>query len=123
MTLIELTLVIVILLTLMGTTMHFAGNIGDWNKGRKASAALRDVYAAQRAFLADHPRRSVSSLSGSELIPYLPSGANSLPAVEDLNGSALSYRVTVTPPVLTGSGGAVYDPSGSSDDSLWDVGE
>ena len=79
-TLIELTVVIFVILSIMGATMYFAGNIGEWNKGKKASAALREVYTAQRAFLADHPRRAVSSLGESELVPYLPSGAASFPA-------------------------------------------
>ena len=122
-TLIELTVVIMVVLSIMGATMYFAGNIGEWNKGKKAATALREVYAAQRSFLADNPRRSVSSITTSELIPYLPSGGTGLPAVEDLSGNPLSYDVGVSPPVLNGSGGAVYDPSGSSTDSLWDVGE
>ena len=45
-TLIELTVVIFIILSIMGATMYFAGNIGEWNKGKKASAALREVYVA-----------------------------------------------------------------------------
>ena len=122
-TLIELTVVIFVVLSIMGATMYFAGNIGDWNKGKEASASLRDVYTAQRAFLADNPRRAVTSLSESELIPYLPSGASAFPSVESLEGASLSYDITVSPPVLTGAGGAVYDPSGSSEDSLWDVGK
>lgn len=122
-TLIELTVVIMVVLSIMGATMYFAGNIGEWNKGKKAATALREVYAAQRSFLADNPRRSVSSITSGELISYLPSGGASLPAVEDLNGNALSYDVGVSPPVLMGAGGSVYDPSGSSKDSLWDVGE
>lgn len=123
MTLIELTLVIFVLLSLMGATMYFAGNIGDWNKGKKAATALREVYTAQRSFLADHPRRAVSSITESELIPYLPSGASALPVVEDLDGGTLGYNVTVSPPVLVTGGGSTYDPTGSSEDSLWDVGE
>lgn len=122
-TLIELTVVIFVILSIMGGTMYFAGNIGEWNQGKKASAALREVYAAQRSFLADHPRRAVSSLQNSELIPYLPSGGSDFPTVEDLDGNALNYDVTESPPVLTDGGGGVYDPSGTSTDSLWDVGE
>ena len=122
-TLIELTVVIFVVLSIMGATMYFAGNIGEWNKGKRAATALREVYAAQRSFLADHPRRAVSSLTTSELVSYLPSGGSSLPAVEDLDGNTLFYDVTVSPPVLNGAGGSVYDPSGSTEDSLWDVGE
>ena len=122
-TLIELTVVIFIILSIMGATMYFAGNIGEWNKGKKASADLREVYVAQRSYLADHPRKAVDSITTNDLIPYLPSGGSALPRVEDLNGNSLSFDVTKSPPVLTESSGSVYDPSGSSTDSLWDVGE
>ena len=123
MTLIELTVVIFVILSIMGTTMYFAGNIGEWNKGKKASAALREVYAAQRAYLADNPRKSVSGITANDLLSYLPSGGSALPVVEDLDGNNLSYDVTTSPPVLTDAGGGAYDPSGSTSDSLWDVGE
>jgi type II secretory pathway pseudopilin PulG len=122
-TLIELSIVMFIILSLMGATMYFAGNIGEWNKGKRAATALREVYAAQRSFLADNPRRAVSSITTNELISYLPSGANALPFVQSMEGVTLGFDVKVSPPRLVGSGGAVYDPSGSSKDSLWDVGE
>ncbi len=122
-TLIELTVVIFIILSIMGATMYFAGNIGEWNKGKKASAALREVYVAQRSCLADHPRKAVDSITTDDLIQYLPSGGSALPRVEDLNGNILTYDVTKSPPILTDASGGVYDPSGSSMDSLWDVGE
>jgi type II secretory pathway pseudopilin PulG len=122
-TLVELTVVIFVILSIMGATMYFAGNIGEWNKGKKASAALREVFEAQRSYLADNPRQEVASISRRDLIQYLPSGGSVLPGVEDLNGNSLSFDVTKSPPVLTGSSGLVYDPSGSSTDSLWDVGE
>jgi type II secretory pathway pseudopilin PulG len=122
-TLVELTVVIFVILSIMGATMYFAGNIGEWNKGKKASAALREVFVAQRSYLADNPRQEVASITGRDLIQYLPSGGSLLPGVEDLNGNSLSYDVTKSPPVLTELGGSVYDPSGSPADSLWDVGE
>ena len=122
-TLIELTVVIFMILSIMGATMYFAGNIGSWNKGKEASAALREVYTAQRAYLADNPRKTVAALTGHDLIRYLPSGGSAFPSVEDLNGNTLSYDVTKSPPVLTGGAGGVYDPSGSVSDSLWDEGE
>lgn len=122
-TLIELTVVIFVILSIMGGTMYFAGNISEWNKGKKAAVSLREVYSAQRTFLADNPRRAVSSLTSSELIPYLPSGGAAFPTVEDLEDNTLNYDVTVSPPVFTDTSGGVYDPSGSSSDSLWDVGE
>jgi type II secretory pathway pseudopilin PulG len=122
-TLIELTVVIFVILSIMSATMYFAGNIGEWNKGKRASTALREVYAAQRSYLADNPRKAVSSITSKDLIAYLPSGGTALPAVEDLNGNVLAYDVTISPPVLSEAGGGVYDPSGTTKDSLWDVGE
>ena len=122
-TLIELTVVIFVVLSLMGTTMYFAGNLGEWRKGKEAAAVLREVYSAQRLYLSDHPREAVASLVASDLVPYLPSGVSSIPSVEDLDGNTLTVNVAVSPPVLESGGGDVYDPSGSSDDSLWDVGE
>ena len=122
-TLLELTLVIVVILGFATASLFFAGNIRDWRKGKVASEALRSVYAAQRGFLADNPRRTLASLTDSELVPYLPTGDTVFPAVEDLDGTALSYNINVSPPVLEDSGGATYDPSGKDDDSLWDVGE
>jgi type II secretory pathway pseudopilin PulG len=122
-TLIELTVVIFVVISMMSATMYFAGNIGEWNMGKRAATALREVYAAQRSFLADHPRRDVDTLTEAELLSYLPSGAANLPVVEALDGTALDFNVSVSPPVLVSSGGSTYDPSGSADDSLWDVGK
>ena len=122
-TLIELTVVIFVILSIMGATMYFAGNIGEWNKGKKASAALREVYVAQRSYLADNPRKPINSINSNDLIPYLPSGGSALPSVEDLNGNSLTFDVAKSPPVLTESSGSIYDPSGSFVDALWDVGE
>jgi type II secretory pathway pseudopilin PulG len=122
-TLLELTVVIFVILSMMGATMYFGGNIGEWNKGKKASAALQAVYAAQRSYLADHPRKAVNTLTSNDMVEYLPSGASTLPVVEDLNGNTLYFDVTKSPPVLIDAGGATYDPSNSTSDSLWDVGE
>ena len=121
-TLIELTVVIFVLISIMGASMYFAGNIGEWRKGKLASEALTEVYAAQRSFLADHPRRTVASLTTAELVPYLPINTGKLPEVESLDGTVLGFDVTVSPPVLT-LGGAPYDPSDAKDDALWDVGK
>lgn len=123
MTLLELTLVILVLMTLIGTSLYFGGNLNDWKKGREASEALRSVYAAQRGFLADNPRRQLNTLTAAELVPYLPNRGSTFPVVEDLDGGLLGYDVQVDPPVLEDGSGATYDPSGKSDDSLWDVGK
>lgn len=122
-TLVEMTVVIMVILAMIGATMFFAGGIDEWRKGKLGSESLREVYAAQRSFLADNPRRAVSSLSPAELVPYLPNGGTALPSPESLDGSTLAVNVKVSPPVLTTSGGTTYDPSGTTKDSLWDVGE
>jgi len=46
-----------------------------------------------------------------------------MPTITSLDDEELGINVTVSPPVVDGGGGAAYDPSGSSSDSLWDVGE
>lgn len=123
MTLIEMSLVIMLILAMIGATMYFGGNIDSWRKGKEASEALREVYAAQRSFLADHPRRTLGSLTGAELIPYLPTRTAALPTPESLDGAALTVNVQVSPPTLQKGDGTPYDPSGSKEDSLWDVGK
>ena len=122
-TLLELTVVIMVILSMIATTMYFAGGIDDWRKGKLGAEALREVYAAQRAFLSDNPRRTIASLTDAELVPYLPNQATALPTPEALDGSALAVNVKVSPPVLRTSSGTTYDPSGTTKDSLWDIGE
>jgi type II secretory pathway pseudopilin PulG len=121
-TLIELTVVIFVLLSMIGATMYFGGNISSWKKGKAASESLRAVYAAQRGFLADNPRRTLSSLTVSELEPYLPNQTGAMPTIYSLDGVELSIDVTVSPPVCRSGDSSVYDPSNKTDDSLWDVG-
>jgi type II secretory pathway pseudopilin PulG len=121
-TLIELTVVIMVLLAMTGLAIYYTGGMDKWNKGKDASDKLRSVYAAQKAYLADNPTVAVSTLNASRIIPYLPSGETSLPAVVSETGAALTFKVDVSPPVLVDGGGAVYDPSGKSNDGLWDVG-
>jgi len=122
-TLLELTIVIMVLLTLIGVSMYATGNIGKWRKGREAGEQLRLVYAAQRSYLAENPTAAVSSLTNDLLIPYLPNRASAIPTVISLEDATLTIIVTVTPPVVDAGGGSVYDPSGDSQDSLWDVGK
>jgi len=121
-TLLELTIVIMVLMTLVGVSMYATGSIAQWRKGREAGEQLRLVYAAQRSYLADNPTAAVTSLNESLLVPYLPNRAEEIPTVISLDDRTLSIRLTATPPVVDDAG-AVYDPSGSSTDSLWDVGK
>lgn len=121
-TLIELTVVIMVLLAMTGLAIYYTGGMDKWNKGKEASEKLRSVYAAQKAYLADNPTVAVSSLNSNRITPYLPGGETSLPSVVSETGAALTIRLTVSPPVLVDAGGTIYDPSGNSNDGLWDVG-
>lgn len=120
LSLVELTLVIAILLALSTIGIVSYQNLSTWRKGKSAGIELRSVYAAQRLYLADHPTSSPDAMETSILLPYLPNG-NALPDVDSLDGIPLTIRITSIPPVFL-SGDAVYDPSGSPNDGLWDVG-
>lgn len=121
-TLIELTVVIFVILSMIGATMYFGGNLSAWKQGKAASVSLRSVYAAQRAFLADNPRRTLSSVTSDELLNYVPNQSGEMPIIKSLDGIDLIIDVTKSPPVCLSSDGEIYDPSNSIDDSLWDVG-
>ncbi|MES2997108.1 MAG: type II secretion system protein [Verrucomicrobiota bacterium] len=121
-TLLELTVVILVLLSLASIGLFTTRKLDEWKAGRNASETLRYVYSAQRLYLSDHPTVPVASLSAENLIPYLPGDATEMPTVESLTGEILVISVTVSPPVVL-DGSEVYDPSGSSTDSLWDVGQ
>lgn len=122
-TLLEMTIVILVLLTLVGIGTYSSRKISTWKLGREAGETLRSVYNAQRMYLADNPTTKVSALTATQLIPYLTNGATALPTVVSEEGTTLTIKVNVSPPVVINSGGTTYDPSGSSTDSLWDVGQ
>ena len=122
-TLLEMSIVILVLLALIGTGLFVSKQMDEWKLGRQASETLRSVYSAQRMYLADNPTASVGSLTPTLLIPYLPNQATSMPTVTSLTGTQLSILITVSPPVVNAGSGVTYDPSGSNTDSLWDVGE
>jgi type II secretory pathway pseudopilin PulG len=122
-TLLEMTIVILVLLTLVGVGLFSSKKMGEWRLGREAGETLRTVYSAQRMYLADNPTKLVSEITTSNLIPYLPNNATAMPTVTSLTGSTLSIKVDVSPPVINAGSGVAYDPSGSSTDSLWDVGK
>lgn len=122
-TLLEMTVVILVLLTLTAVGTFSAKSIREWKLGREAGETLRAVYSAQRMFLADRPTTLVTNIQASDIIPYLTSGATSLPTVKSLTGATLTIKVNVSPPVIDSGSGSAYDPSGNSTDSLWDVGQ
>lgn len=122
-TLLEMTIVILVLLSLTGISFMSSKKINEWKLGREAGETLRAVYSAQRLYLADRPTAVVANIQASDIIPYLTNGATSIPTVTSLQGAALTIKVNVSPPVINASGGGTYDPSGGSKDSLWDVGQ
>jgi prepilin-type N-terminal cleavage/methylation domain-containing protein len=129
-TLLEISVVILVLLTLAGLGMAVSNNMRQWQLARAASEDLRSVYSAQRMYLADNPLTPVANLTEAMLIPYLPNRGVVAPAtlvaafqpIRAITGANLGFRITQSPPVLV-QGAVVYDPSGSATDSLWDVGQ
>lgn len=122
-TLLEMTIVIMVLLALVKIGLFASTKMDQWKLGRTASESLRSVYSAQRMYLADNPTDSVSNITSALLIPYMPNNAPSIPTVKSLTGATLAIIINVSPPVINAGSGATYDPSGSNKDSLWDVGE
>lgn len=122
-TLLEMTIVIMVLIALISTGMFVTGKMDEWKLGRSAAETLRQVHSAQRMFLADNPTRLVSTITATDIIPYLSGGATALPTVKSLAGTQLGILVNVSPPVINAGSGVPYDPSGDNRDSLWDVGE
>ncbi len=122
-TLLEMTVVIMVLLTLMGTGLFVSKQYGDWQLGRAAAEEVRSVYAAQRQYLADHPTAAVNTITAAQIIPYLANRGNALPTVESLDGNMFPIRVNVSPPVIDDGSADGYDPSSSRTDSLWDAGQ
>lgn len=123
MTLIELTIVISVLLILIGLSVYGIAGYQRWKLGAEAGTELRMVRSAQRTYLAEHPTESVDGLTAAKIIPYLSSGASALPTVEDLDGNQLTIKVDVMPPVVDDGTGEAYDPSSSTSDGQWDVGD
>ena len=129
-TLLEMTMVISVLLLLITVGLKASNAFKNWKLAREASDTLRTVYVAQRTFLADNPTTPVTSLTHTLLLPYIQGGPSTFPTSKSLTNSTLNVFVGVSPPFLTatsttsGSSPPVrYDPSGSTTDSLWDVGE
>jgi type II secretory pathway pseudopilin PulG len=122
-TLLEMTIVIMVLIALTSTGLVVNRKMGEWRLGRAASETLRQVHSAQRMFLGDNPTRLVSSLTPEDILPYMQGNATAMPTVESLTGAKLPILVNVSPPVINAGSGVAYDPSGDNRDQLWDVGE
>lgn len=126
-TLLEMTIVIMVLLILISIGFYSNTKLTEWKRGRTASEDVRSVYSAQRMYLADNPTATLTALSNADatalILPYLPNNVTVMPTVESLTGAQLSIRVNVSPPYVDAGDGSRYDPSGSFTDSLWDVGQ
>ena len=121
-TLLEMTIVIMMLLALVKIGLFTSTKMDEWKLARTASESLRQVYSAQRMYLADNPTASVASLTSNLILPYIPN-TTVMPTVKSLTGTTLTILVNQSPPVINAGSGVRYDPSGSYTDSLWDVGE
>ncbi len=122
-TLLEMSMVLLVLLSLISTGLFVSRKTDEWKLARQASETLRSAYSAQRMYLADNPTVSVSTITSALLLPYMPNAPATMPTVKSLTGTPLSLIVNVSPPVINAGSGVTYDPSGSNKDSLWDVGE
>lgn len=122
-TLLELTIVIMVLLALISLGFVASSQMNQWKRGRAAAETLRTVYTAQRMFLSDNPMRPVNSILPADLLPYMAGAPAALPTVQAMDDTYLEIMIDRSPPRINDGSGQPYDKSGSNNDSLWDVGE
>lgn len=120
--LVEISLVIALLLALSTFAGLTVTSVRNWQRGKDAALSLQAVFAAQRAYLADHPTANIALVSSTQLQAYMPEGWSNLPSFTGLADEAITLDHTAMPPRLYANG-AVYDPSGKPDDGLWDTGK
>lgn len=121
LTLLEMTIVIMVLLGLISTGFFANKKVDEWKIGRVASETLRQVHTAQRMFLADNPTHPVDEIVAADIIPYLSGNVTELPTIKSLNGTELDIKLDVSPPVVVDGSGTTYDPSGDAEDGVWDI--
>jgi type II secretory pathway pseudopilin PulG len=117
---VELSVVIAIILLLAGAASLGIKPYYAYRDGRAAGEALRSVKAAQLMFLADNPSTAVTALTQTLLLPYMPNGT--WPTLPTVAGGPATINCAAFPPVAV-IGSTTYDPSGSTTDGLWDVGQ
>lgn len=122
LTLIEMTVVIVILIVLVGMSMFAVNGYREWQVASEATQKLRMIYNAQRTYLAEHPTTDVADVEAADIIPYLSDSSAALPIAKDLDGNDLGVMIKESPPYFLDSNDQRYDPSGQPSDGLWDVG-
>lgn len=121
-TLVELTAVIAMLLTIASIALYGVSSYKDWQVGLEAGEKIKSVYQAQRLYLSNYPTKTPADITLANIIKFMPNGATSLPVVTGLDGETLTIDFNTSPPVYK-NGGANYDPSTTTTDSLWDAGE
>ncbi len=121
-TLLEISLVIGLIIGLSVMIGFGYNSVSQYKRGKDAGLSLQAVYAAQRAYMADHPTANIAAVSATQLLGYLPQGWSAMPTFIGLNDEVLTLNIAVMPPTLL-NGKAPYDPSTSTNDGLWDVGE
>ena len=122
LTLIEITIVLVVLLTLVGLSGIGIGAYRNWSLSKRAGEDLRSVHSAMRLYLADNPTLPASGVTAANITPYLPfSYGGVFPTFTDFDDNQIFVDFTTSPIVLVESQQAdavVYDPSGDPNDSL-----
>jgi prepilin-type N-terminal cleavage/methylation domain-containing protein len=123
-TLVELSVTIAVIILLAGAASLGIKPYYAYRDGRAAGEALRSVKAAQLMYLADNPSTPVANVTQVLLLPYMPNGTwPTLPLVNNV-APAPTINCAAFPPVAVLSGTTTpYDPSGSTTDGLWDVGQ
>jgi type II secretory pathway pseudopilin PulG len=119
-TLVELTVVIAVIIVLVSVASLAAKPYYAFRDGRTAGEMLRAVKAAQLLYLSDNPSTAVTALTQTLLLPYMPNGT--WPTLPMVGAVTPTINCTQFPPVALLSG-VTYDPSGSTTDGLWDVGQ
>lgn len=115
-----MTVVIAVILVLVGAASLGVKPYYAYRDGRTAGEALRAVKAAQLMYLSDNPSTAVTSLTPALLLPYMPNGT--WPTLPIVGTVYPTINCTVFPPVALLSG-VTYDPSPTTTDGLWDVGQ
>jgi prepilin-type N-terminal cleavage/methylation domain-containing protein len=119
-TLVELSVSIAVILILAGAASLGVKPYFAYRDGRTAGEMLRSVKAAQLMYLSDNPSTAVANLTQGLLLQYMPNGT--WPTLPSVGVVVPTINCTVFPPVALLSG-VTYDPSGSTTDGLWDVGQ
>lgn len=119
-TLVEMTVAIAVILVLAGVASLGVKPYYDYRDGRTAGEMLRAVKAAQLMYLSDNPSTAVTTLTQTLLVPYMPNG--NWPTLPIVGSVYPTINCTVFPPVAV-LNGLTYDPSATTNDGLWDVGQ